>query len=128
MFDQKLLAKDFEVLGEKAFPEGHVYIFIKDKHPRGMSRKIVVEVKKGPARKKYLSQLLAYIQEIKEECLGGVLICSKFPSNILKQIKEIRNVPIVPLTYRFEGLEEDKNYTFKELLQMIRLENQREVR
>jgi len=44
-------ADDFEILGEKAFPEGHVDLLIKDIHPHGKSRKIIIEIKKGIAKK-----------------------------------------------------------------------------
>jgi hypothetical protein len=45
-----LQAKDFEVLGEKALPEGHIDILIKDRTPAGYNRKIVIEVKTGNAK------------------------------------------------------------------------------
>jgi len=35
----------FEALGEKALPEGHVDILVKESTPKGLSRKIIVEVK-----------------------------------------------------------------------------------
>ncbi len=122
-FDPSLEANDFEVLGEKAFPEGHVDIFIKEKHPEGVCRKIVVEVKKGRARKEDLSQLLRYVEEIRDECLGGILICSEFPTNVLRLMENFRETSILPLAYEFEGLAEDEEYTFEELLRMIRLES-----
>lgn len=42
-------AEDFEVLGEKALPEGHIDLLIKDRVPKGYSRRVIVEVKTGKA-------------------------------------------------------------------------------
>ncbi len=63
-----LNAKDFEVLGEKALPEGHVDIFIKDAQPVGISRKIIIEVKISNANVYDVKQLKNYVNEIGSEC------------------------------------------------------------
>lgn len=48
-FEVDLSPDDFEVLGEKALPEGFADIFIKMRHPEGKNLYLVVEVKTGRA-------------------------------------------------------------------------------
>ncbi len=113
-----LEATEFEVLGEKAFPEGHIDILIKDIHPKEKARKIIVEVKKENAKKEDIRQLKSYIEEIKEECIVGILISKNFPKKIVQIARE---EGIVLLKYSFENLEINKVYTFDELLNMFKL-------
>jgi len=54
---------EFEVLGEKALPEGFVDIFIKMRHPEGGNLYLVIEVKTGRARPQEVAQLYSYINE-----------------------------------------------------------------
>jgi len=65
---------DFEVLGEKALPEGYVDIFIKLKHPTGSNKYLLVEIKTGRAQRKDMTQLRDYMDELGSEVIGGVLI------------------------------------------------------
>ena len=58
---------DFEVLGEKALPQGHVDILIKEAVPIGIAKKILVEVKLGQARLRDLIQLRNYQTEFGAE-------------------------------------------------------------
>lgn len=67
-----LQAKDFEVLGEKALPEGHIDILIKDSIPTGFSRTIIVEVKLKKAHPQDIVQLKNYVNELGNECAGGI--------------------------------------------------------
>jgi len=108
--------KEFEVLGEKALPEGHVDIFIKKRHPRGVSPKIVVEVKKGAARKEDIEQLARYMDELGNECAGGVLIAKSFS-------RRLPNPPqdMLFLSYRFEDVDKGELYTYEELLDRFAL-------
>lgn len=70
-------AAGLEALSEKAFPEGHVDLLIKEAAPKGISRKIVVEVKRGAALNRDVEQLAEYMRTLGEECLRGVLVSSK---------------------------------------------------
>lgn len=113
-------AENFEVLGEKAFPEGLVDILIKEAIPIGMARKIIVEVKAGAAKKQDLTQLSAYRNEIAEECIAIVLIARKFGSQILKYAERER---IKLVRYAFARLDEANGfYKFDELLGSLGLE------
>lgn len=76
---------NFEVLGEKALPEGHIDIFIKNKHPNTTTNKLIVEVKIGKAQSSDLKQLVGYVDELGKECKGGILICRETPKNYLKR-------------------------------------------
>ncbi len=108
----------FEVLEEKAFPEGHVDILIKDKYPSEKSQKIIVEVKKGVAKEGDIIQLRNYMNEIKEECEGGILIANKFSRNI---ILSARKSGIVLLGYSFRQIDINRAYSYEELFQKIYL-------
>ncbi|MEX0800937.1 MAG: hypothetical protein WD379_06970 [Dehalococcoidia bacterium] len=77
-----------EALGEKAFPEGHVDILIKEATPMGMSRKVVVEVKFGAATSANIEQLRLYMERLGEECAGGVLVAGSFGKRILNRAAE----------------------------------------
>jgi len=119
LLDGDLNAEEFEVLGEKAFPEGHVDIFIKDIHPKGIARKIVIEVKKGNVKKEDIEQLKKYMKEIKEECMGGIIIAKVISQKLQKILEKDK---IYPLVYRFYDIEKDKMYRFEDLLEKITLE------
>jgi hypothetical protein len=111
-------AEDFEILGEKAFSEGHVDILIKDIYPEEQTRKIVVEIKKRETKKEDLFQLKNYMNEIKEECTAGVLIASKLTRNTFLMAKQL---DIILLTYSFKELDKDNFYSYDELLERISL-------
>jgi len=74
--------QDFEILGEKALPEGFVDIFIKLKHPQTSNIYLLVEVKTRKASTKDFQQLQNYICEFGNECKGGILIAKDFPRRI----------------------------------------------
>ena len=112
--------EEFEVLGEKAFPEGHVDILIKDAFPKGITRKIIIEVKRDEAKEQDLSQLKSYTEEIGDECIGTVLVAKKFSQPIIKMAKDEQ---IKLATYTFNQSDKaDALYTFEELLQKFNLE------
>ncbi len=106
---------DFEILGEKALPEGYVDIFMKLKHPVGANKYLPVEVKAGKAQRKDVEQLRDYMKELGSEVTGGVLVAKDFP-------KKIRQDGILFVKYFFENLDLDEEYTYQELLDSIRLE------
>jgi len=108
---------NFEVLGEKALPEGHIDIFIKTKHPNAYSHKIVVEVKTGKIKVSDINQIKGYIKELGPECTGGVIIGKDFP----KRICESRPSSIVALKYKFENLDRSREYFYKDLAKLLSL-------
>ena len=103
---------DLEVLSEKALVEGHVDILIKEAEPKGYSRSIVVEVKRGAARRGDFEQVVRYKAELGPECLAAVLIAKEFPRCADEA---------VPLRYVLD-IDPNGLYTFEELLNLIRLE------
>jgi hypothetical protein len=107
-----LKGSDFEVLGEKALPEGHVDIFVKDAQPVGTSRKIIVEVKTHAARIEDIIQLKDYMRELGAECIAAVLIAQKYSKNVLKKA---RDEGIFTLIYFFEGIDTQDAYLFEDL-------------
>lgn len=100
-----LQSSSFEVLGEKAFPEGHIDVLIKESVPIGQSRKIIIEVKTGAGGQKDIDQVAGYVNEISEECIRGVLIASKFSNKVIKKAKE-KNISLVAysISLDFNGL------------------------
>jgi hypothetical protein len=114
-----LKGNDFEALGEKALPEGHVDIFIKDIQPIGISRKIIVEVKTGVARIEDIIQLKDYMRELGAECMAGALIAQKYSKKVLQKA---RDESILPLIYFFEGIDRQGVCLFEDLKRNLRLE------
>ncbi|MCX8022547.1 MAG: endonuclease NucS [Syntrophorhabdaceae bacterium] len=113
----KLQAKDFEVLGEKALPEGHVDILIKDAVPTGFSRKIVIETKLNKALIKDIAQIKSYIEELGDECIGGFLIAKDFPKKAL----QLLNHKVKCLIYFFNKIDNNKKYSIDELSSKIQI-------
>ncbi|MCW3132033.1 MAG: hypothetical protein N2V73_04890 [Candidatus Methanospirare jalkutatii] len=108
--------QDFEILGEKALPEGFVDIFIKLKHPQTSNIYLLVEVKTGKVSMKDFLQLQNYMSEFGDECKGGILIAKDFPRRI--------NIPnnIMAMKYSFENMDWESEYAFEELFNMLNLE------
>jgi len=113
-----LRAEDFEVLGEKALPEGHIDLLIKDAAPVGASRKIVVEIKTGKASPRDVNQVKGYADELGSECLGSVLIARDFSRRALKEASA-QGVSCV--AYELQGVDRSGIYTFGELLAALKL-------
>lgn len=93
--------RGFEVLGEKAFPEGHIDLLIKESTPMGISRKVVVEVKLGAATGADIRQLHLYMERLGEECAGGILVAGTVGSRLRNQAAE---KGIACVRYVVEGL------------------------
>ncbi len=108
--------EEFEVLGEKALPEGYVDIFIKLRHPKGTNKYLPVEVKTGKAQRKDLDQLRRYINEFSNETVGGILIAKDFSKSVLNDPK------ILAVEYHFKDIDPSKEYSYEELLKMLALE------
>ena len=79
---------ELEALGEKALPEGHIDILLKEKTPIAQARQIVIEVKKGIGRQADLEQLLRYKAICGPDCVGAGLVAAGFPSSVVRQAKE----------------------------------------
>lgn len=107
---------EFEVLGEKALPEGFIDLFIKLKHPTGANKYLLVEVKTGKASKKDVEQLRGYVDELGDEAVGGILIARDFPKSIPIH-KEI-----LLARYYFNNIDYSKEYSYEELLSMLEVE------
>jgi hypothetical protein len=113
-----LQAKDFEVLGEKALPEGHIDILIKDRMPVGYNRKIVIEVKTGTAKAQDIVQLGDYVSEIGEECVLGILITQSFSKKVQQESEKMR---IKCFTYSFSQIDKIQKYSFEQLKSNLQL-------
>jgi len=110
---------EFEVLGEKALPEGFADLLIKEATPAGMSRKILLEVKTNTASLRDVEQLRYYTTTIGQECMGAALIASSFPRKVLRQLGDSG---IAALQYRWEQLDmKTSPATFEQLVQSLRL-------
>jgi hypothetical protein len=70
--------KGLEVLGERALPEGHLDVLVKQAVPIGQSKKIAIEVKAHSAPLASVKQLSGYKNELGKECLAAVLIAETF--------------------------------------------------
>jgi len=113
-----LHARDFEVLGEKALPEGHLDILIKDCIPAGYNRKTIVEIKTGKAASQDIAQLKNYVIEMGTECVAGILIAEEFPRKVLQ---EAESKGIKCFGYSFSHIDESQNYSFDELQSKLQL-------
>ncbi len=96
-------AGSLEVLGEKAFPEGHIDLLIKEATPKGLSRKVVVEVKLSAGTSGDIGQLQAYRNQLGEECVGAVLVARAFGRRVQEKAG---HEGIGCVTYGFEGLDD----------------------
>ncbi|MCR6624469.1 MAG: endonuclease NucS [archaeon YNP-LCB-024-027] len=116
-FNISLPESEFEILGEKALPEGFVDVFIKLKHPQGSNIYLLVEVKTGRAGRNELEQLKSYVREFGNECRGGILIAKEFSK---KNIKTNRNILLIK--YEFEQISKDEEYSYDQLMQKLNFE------
>ena len=89
--------RNLEVLGEKAIPQGHIDLLIKEATPKGTSQKVIIEVKTKNATERDLEQLRGYADEIGKECIAGVLISGGFSKKTIKRF----GVTLIPLEYSF---------------------------
>ena len=92
--EQLPILNDLEILSEKALPEGHIDLLIKEAIPIGQAKKIVIEVKNQKAKMQHLEQLDYYLSEFKDECICGILIANEFPKRIIKAVQN-KNIKLV---------------------------------
>jgi hypothetical protein len=85
---ERIRAGEFEILGEKALPEGHIDLLLKQRVPLGSGLKIPVEVKTKTAQAKDLDQLRAYMDEMRGECPIGILIAGDFNKRVIGGAKD----------------------------------------
>jgi len=111
-------SSDFDVIGEKALPEGYVDLFLKQKHPVGTDSYVLIEVKTGKAIRKDFKQLQKYLSYVKEEARAAVLVARDFP----KSFKDYISSPLIKAyRYSFDSISSDRLYTFDELVGKLTL-------
>jgi len=115
-----LRAADFEVLGEKALPEGHIDILIKDCIPAGYNRKAIVEVKTGKATLQDIIQLSNYVIEIGEECIAGILVAGEISKKVQRAAQDKR---IKCFAYSFTDIDKARPYSFQQLQSRLQLQD-----
>lgn len=107
---------DLEILSERALPQGHVDLLIKEAIPIGSSKQVVVEVKLNKANKKDIEQLKLYLDEIGEDCIGGFLIAKSFDKKIISEERKIKLIK-----YNFKDIKKEY-YSFDELIELFSFE------
>lgn len=114
--------ENLEVLGEKALPEGHIDILVKEAIPIGISRKVILEVKRGRGSKRDLEQLKNYLYELGSEAIGGVLIAREFPRRIASKLRMQKNGNLNVVKYNIKDFAMDESYTFEQLREKFELQ------
>jgi len=85
---EEIRASDLEILGDKALPEGHIDLLLKQRVPLGSGLKIPIEVKTKKAQPKDLSQLRGYMDELRAECPIGILVAGDFNKHVIGSAKD----------------------------------------
>lgn len=112
-----LLDQDIEVLGERALPEGHVDLLIRESEPVGQATNIPIEVKLNRCSDEDLTQLRGYIQQLQPECPGGILLAETIPRSF--------DVPddVSLVRASFDGIDMGEPQPISEMLSALRLES-----
>jgi len=103
--------RELEILGEKALPEGHIDLLLKQRVPLGSGLKIPIEVKTKKAQPKDLDQLRGYMDELRGECPIGILIAGDFNRQVIGNAKDAK---IKLVTYELNS-DLTKTPTFEEI-------------
>ena len=111
----ELLDRNVEILGERALPEGHVDLLIRDSEPVGRATNVPIEVKLNRCSEDDLEQLTGYIRQLEPECPGGVLLAETIP----RDFETPNNVKVVRTS--FEGLDMGTQQQFQDMLDSLRL-------
>ncbi len=107
---KELATVEVEVLGERALVEGLIDILLKEAHPKGKQRQVVIEVKTGKPTREDLGQLREYLNILGDDCLCGVMIAGGPPSRDVADNSKIH-------FYRYDcGVDLTKPHSFEELL------------
>ena len=109
----EVLNLNFESLSEKALMQGLVDILLKESVPIGSSKQIVIEIKTNKASLKDIKQVEAYVEELGNECVGGILIAKDLQRKIFQNTSNIKLVK-----YSFENLNK-QTYSFEELINRL---------
>src|SRR6266849_6668963 len=83
-----LTANALEVLSEKALPQGHIDLLLKQRVPLGSALKIPLEIKLRSAQAKDVLQLREYMDELLGECPTAVLVAAEFSKRVASKAKE----------------------------------------
>jgi len=113
-----IVATDLEILGEKALPEGHIDLFLKQRVPIGSAPRIPIEVKTGRAQPKDLAQLSGYMDELRGESPVGILIAQDFNKHVAAKAESTR----IKLVRYGLGSDLTKTATFDEIHRNLVLE------
>ncbi len=114
-----LKAESLEALSERAFPEGHVDLLVKEAVAIGSARQLVVEVKTGLMNLADIKQTVAYRELIGAECAGALMIGSGIRRSAEQTAKDFG---VTLGRYAFEGLRDGDSFSFAELLDALRLD------
>ncbi|WP_435069592.1 hypothetical protein [Haloplanus sp. C73] len=108
--------QEMEVLGERALPEGHLDILLKDSEPVGRSVRLPIEVKLNRCDDDDLQQLRNYMTQLQPECPGGVLLAETIPRDF--------DVPddVALLRATFSGVDMGEPRTIPEMEKALTLE------
>lgn len=108
--------RNVEVLGERALPEGHLDLLLKDAEPVGSSVQLPIEVKLNRCNDDHLAQLRGYVEQLGSECPGGVLLAETIPRDF--------DVPddVSLLRSTFEGIDMGEPRTLAEMADALALE------
>lgn len=113
---EELADRETEVLGERALPEGHLDILLKDSEPVGGSVQLPIEVKLNRCDDGDLEQLREYMGQLNPECPGGVLLAETFPRRF--------DVPddVALVRARFDGVDMGEPQTMASMKAALALE------
>jgi len=108
--------REIEVLGERALPEGHLDILLKDSEPVGSSVQLPIEVKLNRCDDDDLQQLRDYMTQLQPECPGGVLLAETIPRDF--------DVPddVTLLRAKFDGIDMGEPQTMADMENALTLE------
>jgi hypothetical protein len=113
------LANALEILGEKALPQGHIDLLIKQRVPLGTTLKIPIEVKTKKTQPKDLAQLRAYMHELSGDCPTGILIAADFGKGA---VREAANFGFRLVKYTLSSDLKRAAATFEEIAKGLTLE------
>lgn len=116
-----IAAETIEVLSEKALPEGHIDLLLKERVPLGSAVRIPVEVKSKQAQPRDVAQLQTYVTQLADECPTGVLIAAEFGQ---RTIREAANLGLHLLRYRLNH-DWEKPAAFETICRNLQLESVR---
>lgn len=113
---ERLAEREIEVLGERALPEGHLDVLLKDAEPVGDSIRLPIEVKLNRCSDDDVQQLTEYMEQLAPECPGGVLLAETIPRDF--------DVPddVVLIRATFDGVDMGEPQTIVDMKHSLRLE------